>query len=91
MRRSTPPRVLRERIALVFQHAAALDVSIAANIAPYRHDASRDDIRADPRAAVLDQLIAALPRGEDRLDATDVLSSVCAHQPPCLVPAQPAS
>ncbi|MFY0589386.1 ATP-binding cassette domain-containing protein, partial [Burkholderia pseudomallei] len=70
--RMLPPRVLRERIAVVFQHAAALDVSIAENIALYRPDASRDDIRAAARAACLADRIDALPGGYDCRYGRDV-------------------
>lgn len=70
--RMLPPRVLRERIAVVFQHAAALDVSIAENIALYQPDASRDDIRAAARAACLADRIDALPGGYDCRYGRDV-------------------
>lgn len=56
---------LREQVAMVFQQAAALDVSIAANIALYRPDADRDAIRAAARAACLDERIDTLPGGYD--------------------------
>ncbi|KAF1039498.1 MAG: Iron import ATP-binding/permease protein IrtA [Burkholderia lata] len=62
----------REQVAMVFQQAAALDVSIAANIALYRPDADRDAIRAAARAACLDERIDALPGGYDCLCGRDV-------------------
>ncbi|MCA8212499.1 ABC transporter ATP-binding protein/permease [Burkholderia cepacia] len=57
------PDTRREQVAMVFQQAAALDVSIAANIALYRPDADHDAIRAAARAACLDERIDALPGG----------------------------
>ncbi|VWB10015.1 multidrug ABC transporter permease [Burkholderia lata] len=62
----------REQVAMVFQQAAALDVSIAANIALYRPDADRDAIGAAARAACLDERIDALPGGYDCLCGRDV-------------------
>ena len=62
----------REQIAMVFQQASALDVSIAANIALYRPDADRDAIRAAARAACLDARIDALPGGYDCVCGRDV-------------------
>ncbi|HDR9637187.1 TPA: ABC transporter ATP-binding protein, partial [Burkholderia stabilis] len=62
----------REQVAMVFQQATALDVSIAANIALYRPDASRDEIRAAARAACLDERIDALPGGYDCICGRDV-------------------
>ncbi|WP_175998850.1 ABC transporter ATP-binding protein [Burkholderia stabilis] len=62
----------REQVAMVFQQATALDVSIAANIALYRPDASRDEIRAAARAACLDERIDALPGGYDCMCGRDV-------------------
>ncbi|MCA8051599.1 ABC transporter ATP-binding protein [Burkholderia arboris] len=62
----------REQVAMVFQQATALDVSIAANIALYRPDADRDAIRAAARAACLDERIDALPGGYDCLCGRDV-------------------
>ncbi|UEP37271.1 ABC transporter ATP-binding protein/permease [Burkholderia ambifaria] len=62
----------REQIAMVFQQATALDVSIAANIALYRPDADRDAIRAAARAACLDERIDALPGGYDCVCGRDV-------------------
>ncbi|WP_175734695.1 ABC transporter ATP-binding protein [Burkholderia ambifaria] len=62
----------REQIAMVFQQATALDVSIAANIALYRPDAGRDAIRAAARAACLDERIDALPGGYDCVCGRDV-------------------
>ncbi|VWC40756.1 multidrug ABC transporter permease [Burkholderia lata] len=62
----------REQVAMVFQQAAALDVSIAANIALYRPDADRDAIRAAARAACLDERIDALPGGYDCICGRDV-------------------
>ncbi|BAX61071.1 ABC transporter ATP-binding protein [Burkholderia stabilis] len=62
----------RAQVAMVFQQAAALDVSIAANIALYRPDADRDEIRAAARAACLDERIDALPGGYDCVCGRDV-------------------
>ncbi|MBN3835019.1 ABC transporter ATP-binding protein [Burkholderia sp. Ac-20344] len=62
----------RAQVAMVFQQAAALDVSIAANIALYRPDADRDAIRAAARAACLDERIDALPGGYDCVCGRDV-------------------
>lgn len=62
----------REQVAIVFQQAAALDVSIAANIALYRPDADRNAIRAAARAACLDERIDALPGGYDCVCGRDV-------------------
>ncbi len=62
----------REQIAMVFQQASALDVSIAANIALYRPDADRDAIRAAARAACVDARIDALPGGYDCVCGRDV-------------------
>ncbi|WP_175968959.1 ABC transporter ATP-binding protein [Burkholderia sp. BCC0322] len=62
----------REQVAMVFQQAAALDVSIAANIALYRPDADRDAICAAARAACLDERIDALPGGYDCVCGRDV-------------------
>ncbi|MBN3735728.1 ABC transporter ATP-binding protein [Burkholderia sp. Tr-20390] len=62
----------REQMAMVFQQAAALDVSMAANIALYRPDADRDAIRAAARAACLDDRIDALPGGYDCVCGRDV-------------------
>ncbi|OXI82504.1 multidrug ABC transporter permease [Burkholderia sp. AU33423] len=62
----------REQVAMVFQQAAALDVSMAANIALYRPDADRDAIRGAARAACLDERIDALPGGYDCVCGRDV-------------------
>ncbi|MDN7876871.1 ABC transporter ATP-binding protein [Burkholderia aenigmatica] len=62
----------REQVAMVFQQAAALDASIAANIALYRPDADRNAIRAAARAACLDERIDALPGGYDCVCGRDV-------------------
>ncbi|HIH2744459.1 ABC transporter ATP-binding protein/permease [Burkholderia aenigmatica] len=62
----------REQVAMVFQQAAALDASIAANIALYRPDADRAEIRAAARAACLDERIDALPGGYDCVCGRDV-------------------
>ncbi|MBZ5793594.1 ABC transporter ATP-binding protein/permease [Burkholderia contaminans] len=66
------PDTRREQVAMVFQQAAALDMSIAANIALYRPDADRDAIRAAARAACLDERIDALPGGYDCVCGRDV-------------------
>ncbi|ABC34726.1 ABC transporter ATP-binding protein [Burkholderia thailandensis] len=69
--RALPQRVLRDQVAMVFQQAVALDVSIAENIALYRPDASRDEIRAAARAACLADRIDALPGGYDCVHGRD--------------------
>ncbi|MBN3743812.1 ABC transporter ATP-binding protein, partial [Burkholderia sp. Tr-20355] len=66
------PDTRRAQVAMVFQQATALDVSIAANIALYRPDADRDAIRAAARAACLDERIDALPGGYDCVCGRDV-------------------
>ncbi|KVH64027.1 ABC transporter ATP-binding protein [Burkholderia cepacia] len=66
------PDTRREQVAMVFQQAAALDVSIAANIALYRPDADHDAIRAAARAACLDERIDALPGGYGCVCVRDV-------------------
>ncbi|WP_175864648.1 ABC transporter ATP-binding protein [Burkholderia cepacia] len=66
------PDTRREQVAMVFQQAAALDVSIAANIALYRPDADHDAIRAAARAACLDERIDALPGGYGCVCGRDV-------------------
>ncbi|MGS0894512.1 ABC transporter ATP-binding protein [Burkholderia stagnalis] len=63
---------LRGQVAMVFQQAAALDLSVAANIALFRPDAGRDAIRAAARAACLDARIDALPGGYDCVCGRDV-------------------
>ncbi|UXU91745.1 ABC transporter ATP-binding protein [Burkholderia sp. S-53] len=62
----------RAQVAMVFQQAAALDVSIAANIALYRPDADLDEIRAAARTACLDDRIDTLPGGYDCVCGRDV-------------------
>ncbi|CAN0645739.1 ABC transporter ATP-binding protein [Burkholderia cepacia] len=66
------PDMRREQVAMVFQQAAALEVSIAANIALYRPDADHDAIRAAARAACLDERIDALPGGYGCVCGRDV-------------------
>ncbi|KVS61877.1 ABC transporter ATP-binding protein [Burkholderia cepacia] len=66
------PDTRREQVAMVFQQAAALDMSIAANIALYRPDADHDAIRAAARAACLDERIDALPGGYGCVCGRDV-------------------
>ncbi|WP_431825341.1 ABC transporter ATP-binding protein [Burkholderia sp. F1] len=70
--RALSQRALRGRVSMVFQQAAALDVSIAANLALYRPAASRDEIRAAARAACLAERIDALPGGYDCVYGRDV-------------------
>lgn len=70
--RRLAPRIRREQVAMVFQQAAALDASIAVNIALYRPDADRNAIRAAARAACLDERIDALPGGYDCVCGRDV-------------------
>ncbi|RQR50860.1 ABC transporter ATP-binding protein [Burkholderia sp. Bp9126] len=70
--RALPHATLRRQVAMVFQQAAALDVTIAANIALYRPDAHPDAIRGAARGACLDERIDALPGGYDCVYGRDV-------------------
>jgi ABC-type multidrug transport system fused ATPase/permease subunit len=56
---------LREQIALVSQESFLFPVSVAANIACGRLDATRADIEAAARAANAHEFIVALPEGYD--------------------------
>ncbi|MDQ8021938.1 MAG: lipid A export permease/ATP-binding protein MsbA [Moraxellaceae bacterium] len=56
---------LRRQIALVGQHAALFDDSVAANIAYGREDTSRDAIEQAARHAHAWEFISALPQGLD--------------------------
>lgn len=63
--RQLPLRALRERIALVLQEPFLFPVSVAANIAYGRPDASRAAIVAAAQAANAHAFIEALPAGYD--------------------------
>ncbi|MGE7955561.1 ABC transporter ATP-binding protein [Pseudomonas sp. NPDC089530] len=63
---------LQQHLALVFQHAGALRLSLAQNIALYRPDASLAQIREAARAACLDSRIMALPKGYASIAGDDV-------------------
>nr|NLU60532.1 ABC transporter ATP-binding protein [Pseudomonas sp. BIGb0427] len=54
---------LQRHLALVFQHAGVLRLSLAQNIALYQPDASLEQIREAARAACLDSRIMALAKG----------------------------
>ena len=63
---------LQRHLALVFQHAGALRLSLAQNIALYQADASPAQIREVARAACLDSWIMALPKGYASIAGDDV-------------------
>ncbi len=73
--RALPGEVLHAQVAVVFQHAAALDLSLAVNIALHRPRAPLDAIRVVARQACIDARIAALPRGYDSVYGRDVTFS----------------
>ncbi|WP_246794903.1 ABC transporter ATP-binding protein [Burkholderia perseverans] len=73
--RALPDEVLHAQVAVVFQHAVALDLSLAANIALHRPQAPLDAIRAVARLACIDARIAALPHGYDSVYGRDVTFS----------------
>lgn len=54
---------LQQQLALVFQQAGALRLSLAQNIALYRPNASEAQIRAAAKAACLDSWVMGLPKG----------------------------
>lgn len=61
--RQIASRELQQQLALVFQHAGALRLSLAQNIALYQPNASEAQIRAAAQAACLDSWIMSLPKG----------------------------
>ncbi|WP_263143535.1 ABC transporter ATP-binding protein [Pseudomonas sp. RIT-PI-AD] len=71
VRRIASPQ-LQRHLALVFQHAGALRMSLAQNIALYRPDASLAQVRQAARAACLDSRIMALPKGYASIAGDDV-------------------
>ncbi|HCE9579794.1 TPA: ABC transporter ATP-binding protein PchH, partial [Pseudomonas aeruginosa] len=67
-----PDAVRHRHIALVGQQAAALEISLADNIALFRPDADLQEIRLAARDACLDERIMALPRGYDSVPGRDL-------------------
>ncbi|WP_353980201.1 ABC transporter ATP-binding protein [Salinicola endophyticus] len=67
-----PSAVRHRHIVLVGQQAAALEISLADNIALLRPDAAFDEIRQAARDACLDQRIMALPHGYDSVPGRDL-------------------
>ncbi len=67
-----PDAVRHRHIALVGQQAAALEISLADNIALFRPDADLQEIRQAARDACLDERIMALPRGYDSVPGRDL-------------------
>ncbi|MFJ2544971.1 ABC transporter ATP-binding protein [Pseudomonas sp. NPDC087612] len=63
---------LQRHLALVFQHAGVLRLSLAQNIALYQPDASLEQIREAARAACLDSRIMALAKGYASIAGDDV-------------------
>ncbi|WP_456025345.1 ABC transporter ATP-binding protein [Pseudomonas capeferrum] len=61
--RQIASRALQQHLALVFQHAGALRLSLAQNIALYQPDASHAQVRRAAKAACLDAWIMGLPKG----------------------------
>ncbi|UVL11434.1 ABC transporter ATP-binding protein/permease [Pseudomonas rhodesiae] len=61
--RQIASRQLQQYLALVFQQAGALRLSLAQNIALYQPHASEKQIRAAAKAACLDDWIMGLPKG----------------------------
>lgn len=61
--RQIASRELQQQLALVFQQAGALRLSLAQNIALYQPEASEAQIRAAAKAACLDSWIMGLPKG----------------------------
>ncbi|WIX32328.1 ABC transporter ATP-binding protein [Salinicola sp. JS01] len=70
--RDLPDAVRHRHIVLVDQQAAALEISLADNIALLRPDAGLDEIRQAARLACLDRRIMALPRGYDSVPGSDL-------------------
>lgn len=70
--RDLPSAVRHRHIVLAGQQAAALEVSLADNIALFRPGATLDEIRAAARDACLDDRIMALPRGYDSVPGRDL-------------------
>ena len=61
--RQIASRELQQQLALVFQQAGALRLSLAQNIALYQPEASEAQIRAAAKAACLNSWIMGLPKG----------------------------
>lgn len=61
--RQIASRALQQHLALVFQQAGALRLSLAQNIALYQPDASHAQVRRAAKAACLDAWIMGLPKG----------------------------
>ncbi|WP_369302235.1 ABC transporter ATP-binding protein [Pseudomonas sp. N2-5-1-1] len=61
--RQIASRALQQHLALVFQQAGALRLSLAQNIALYQPDASHAQVRRVAKAACLDAWIMGLPKG----------------------------
>lgn len=61
--RQIASRQLQQHLALVFQQAGALRLSLAQNIALYQPHASEKQIRAAAKGACLDDWIMGLPKG----------------------------
>ncbi|MFL1503118.1 ABC transporter ATP-binding protein [Pseudomonas sp. O64] len=70
--RQIASRQLQQQLALVFQHAGALRLSLAQNIALYQPNASEAQIRAAAQAACLDSWIMGLPKGYTSVVDEDV-------------------
>lgn len=70
--RQIASRQLQQHLALVFQHADALRLSLAQNIALYRPDATLEQVREAAQAACLDSRIMALPNGYASIAGDDV-------------------
>jgi len=70
--RQIASRQLQQHLALVFQQAGALRLSLAQNIALYQPHASEKQIRAAAKAACLDDWIMGLPKGYASVVADDV-------------------
>ncbi|AXG81618.1 ABC transporter ATP-binding protein [Streptomyces paludis] len=62
---------LYSRVAFVFQDVRLTRDTIAGNIRMARPDASLDEVRAAARAACVDEVIQALPRGYDSVIGED--------------------
>lgn len=62
---------LYSRVAFVFQEVRLTHDTVAANIRMARPDATDDEVRAAARAACVDDVIEALPRGYDSVIGED--------------------
>ncbi|KAB0737080.1 ABC transporter ATP-binding protein [Pseudomonas aeruginosa] len=70
--RDMPSAMRHRHLALVGQQAAALEISLADNIALLRPAAGLEEIRQAARDACLDERIMALPRGYDSVPGRDL-------------------